>query len=94
MRKVMGWDIDGLKSEVEKENFEKAQKDWKDKRSKGPVLNENNSGEDLQKEAEWIQQNIFYRLYRHCKKIKVCGRSRRWCVRPSLCRVRHHVAAG
>ena len=54
-RNVMGWDIDGLKSEKEKENYEKAKKYWKDKSSERTVLTEESSGEELQKEAEWIQ---------------------------------------
>ena len=54
-RKVTGWDIDGLKLEEEKENYEKAKKDWKDKSSKRPVLTEESSEEELQKKAEWIQ---------------------------------------
>jgi hypothetical protein len=77
-RKVTGWDIDGLKSEEEKKNYEKAQKDWKDKSSERTVLTEESSGEDLQKEAEWIQWNFANHLNRCCKKVKVCARSKRW----------------
>jgi len=77
-RKVTGWDINGLKSEEEKENYEKAQKYWRDKSLKRPVLNEESSGEELQKEAEWIQWNFAYHLNRCCKKVKVCARSKRW----------------
>ena len=67
-RKVTGWDIDGLKSEEEKENYEKAQKQWRDKSSKSPVLNEKSSREELQREAEWIQRNFVNHLNRCCKK--------------------------
>jgi len=77
-RKVMGWDIHGLKSEEKKENFEKAQIQWRDKSSKRPVLDENSSGEELQKEAEWIQRNFVNHLNRCCKKVRVCARSKRW----------------
>ena len=77
-RKVTGWDIDGLKSEEEKENIEKAQKYWRDKSSKRPVLDENSSGEDLQKEAEWVQWNFVHHLNWFCKRVKVCARSKRW----------------
>jgi len=77
-RKVTGWDIDGLKSEEEKENYEKAQKQWRDKSLKSPVLNEKSSGEELQREAEWIQRNFVNHLNRCCKKVKVCARSKRW----------------
>jgi len=71
-------DIDGLKSKEEEENFKKAQKEWKDKSSKRPVLDENSSGDELQKEAEWIQRNFVNHLNRCCKKVKVCARSKRW----------------
>jgi len=77
-RKVTGWDIDGLKSKEEEENYEKARKEWKDKSSKRPVLDEKSSEDDLQMEAEWIQQNFVNHLNRCCKKVKVCARSKRW----------------
>jgi len=77
-RKITGWDIDGLKSKEEEENYKKAQKEWKDKSLKRPVLDENSSEEDLQKEAEWMQRNFVNHLNRCCKKIKVCARSKRW----------------
>jgi len=77
-RKITGWDIDGLKSKEEEENYKKAQKEWKDKSLKRPVLDENSSEEDLQKEAEWIQRNFVNHLNRCCIKIKVCARSKRW----------------
>ena len=77
-RKVTGWDIDGLKPEEQKENYEKAEKDWKDKSSGRPVLTEKISAEELQKEAEWIQRNFVNHLNRCCKKVKVCVRSKRW----------------
>ena len=51
-RKITGWVIEGLKSKEEEENCKKAQKEWKDKSSKKPVLDENSSGDDLQKKAE------------------------------------------
>jgi len=50
-QKITGWDIDRFKSKVEEENYKKAQKEWKDKSSKRPVLDENRSGDDLQIEA-------------------------------------------
>jgi len=77
-RKGTGWDIDGLKSEEEKENYEKAKKYWKDKSSERPILTEESSGEELQKEAEWIQWSFVNHLNRCCKKVKVCARSKRW----------------
>jgi len=77
-RKITGWDIDGLKSKEEEENYKKAQKEWKDKSSKRPVLNEKSSEDELQMEAEWIQRNFVNHLDRCCKKIKVCARSKRW----------------
>jgi len=77
-RKITGWDIDGLKSKEEEENYKKAQKEWKDKSLKRPVLNENSGEDELQKEAEWIQRNFVNHLNRCCKKIKVCARSKRW----------------
>jgi len=51
-RKITGWDIDGLKSKEEEENYKKAKKEWEDKSSKRPVLDVKSSEEDLQKEAE------------------------------------------
>ena len=77
-RKITEWDIDGLKSKEEEENYIKAQKEWKDKSSKRPVLDEKSSGDDLQKEAEWIQQNFVNHLNRCCNKVKLCARSKRW----------------
>jgi len=77
-RKITGWDIDGLKSKEEEENYKKAQKDWKEKSSKRPVLNEKSSEDDLQKDAEYIQQNFVNHLNGCCKKVKVCARSKRW----------------
>ena len=47
-RKIAGWDIDELKSKEKEENYKKADKEWKDKSSKRPVLNENSSGDDSQ----------------------------------------------
>ena len=77
-RKVTGWDIDGLKSEEEKENYEKAQKECKEKSSKRPRLTEESSEEDLQNEAEWIQRNCANHLNKCCRKVKVCAKSKRW----------------
>jgi len=77
-RKVTGWDIDRLKSEEEKENYEKAENYWKDKSSERSVLTEESSEEELQKEAEWIQRNFVNHLNRCCKKVKVCARYKRW----------------
>jgi len=77
-QKITGWDIDGLKSKEEEENYKKAQKEWKDKSSKRPVLNGKSSREDLQMEAEWIQRNFVNHLNRCCKMVKVCARSKRW----------------
>ena len=77
-RKITEWDIDGLKSEEEKEKAETAEKYWNNKSSKRPVLDENSSGENLQREAEWIQQNFVNHLNRCCKKVKVCVGSKRW----------------
>jgi len=77
-RKVTGWDIDGLKSDGETENYEKAEKYWEDKSSERPVLTEESSGEELQKQAEWIQRNFVNHLNRCSKKVKVCARSKRW----------------
>jgi len=77
-RKITGWDIDGLKSEEEKENYKKANKYCEDKSSKRPVLDEESSRGDLQEEAEWIQQNFANHLNRWCKKVRVCVRSKRW----------------
>jgi len=54
-RKITGWDINGLKLKEEEENYKKAQKEWKDKSSKRPVLDEKSSEDNLQMEAEWIQ---------------------------------------
>jgi len=42
------------------------------------MLNEESNAEDLQREADWIQQNFVNHLNKHCKKIKVCARSKRW----------------
>jgi len=78
LRKVTGWDIDGLKSDEENENYEKAKTEWKDKSAKRPILNERSSGEELQSEAGWIQRNFVNHLNRCCKKVKVCARSKRW----------------
>jgi len=77
-QKITGWDIDGLKSKEEEENYKKAQKEWKDKSSRRPVLDEQSSREDLQREAEWIQRNFVNHLNRCCKKVKVCARLKRW----------------
>jgi len=77
LRKIMGWDIDGLKSEEEEENYKKAKKYWEDKSSKRPVLNKGSSREELQKEAEWIQRNFVTHLIRCCRKVEVCARSKR-----------------
>jgi len=76
--KITGWDIDGLKSKEEEENYKKAQEELGDKSSKRSVLNDKSSGDELQREAEWIQRNFVNHLNRHCKKVKVCARSKRW----------------
>jgi len=77
-RNVTGWDMDGLKSKEEEENYKKAQTSWMDKSLKRPILNEESSEEDLQREAEWVQRNFVNHLNRYCKKVKVCKRSKRW----------------
>ena len=76
MRKITGWDIDRLKED--KKNYEKVQKQWEEKSRLRPVLNENSSGDELQKEAGWIQKNFVNHLNKSCKKIKVYARSKRW----------------
>jgi len=76
--KITRWDIDGLKSKGEEEHHKKAQKEWEDKSSKRPVLDEKSSGDELQREAEWIQWNFVNHLNRCCKKVQVCARSKRW----------------
>jgi len=68
-REITGWDIDGLTLKEEEENYKKAQKEWEDKSSKRPVLDENSSGDELQGEAEWIQRNFDNHLNRCCKKV-------------------------
>ena len=65
-RTITGWDTDGLKLKEEEENYIKAQKEWKDKSSKRPVLDEKSSEEDVQMEAEWIQRNFVNHLNRCC----------------------------
>jgi hypothetical protein len=64
LRKVTGWDIDRLKTEEEKENYEKAKTYCKDKTSKRSILTEESGEEELQKEAEWIQRNFVNHLNR------------------------------
>jgi hypothetical protein len=41
-------------------------------------LDEESSGDELQKEAEWIERNCVNHHNRCCKKIRVCARSKRW----------------
>jgi hypothetical protein len=77
-REVTGWDIDGLKSKEEEENYKKAKKEWKDKSSERPMLTEESSEEELLKEAVWIQRNFVNHLNSCCKQVKVCARSKRW----------------
>jgi len=73
--------MDGLKSEEETDNYKKAQNWWEDKGTKRPGFKENSRGDDLQKEVEWIQRIFVNHLNRCCKKVKVCGRSKRcWTV--------------
>jgi CxxC motif-containing protein len=43
-----------------------------------PILDEESSGDELQKEAELRQRNFVNYLNRYCKKIQVCARSKRW----------------
>jgi hypothetical protein len=75
-RKIVGWDLDHLRED--KENYKKVQKQWEEKSRARSVLNEESSQEELQEEAEWIQGNFVNHLNRHCKKIKVCSRSKTW----------------
>jgi len=79
-RKITGWDIDKLRGETEEEkkNFKRVQKEWEERSIKNPVLNEESSEGDLQREADWIQKNFVSHLNKHCKKVKVCARSKRW----------------
>jgi len=70
--------MDGLTSEGEKENYEKAQKYWRNKSLKRPVLTEESSEDELQMEAECIKRNFANHLNRYCKKVNVCARSKRW----------------
>ena len=46
LRKIIGWDIDGLKSKEEEENYKKAQKELKDKSTKRPILSEESSEDE------------------------------------------------
>jgi uncharacterized protein involved in tolerance to divalent cations len=63
---------------ADEENYKKVQQYWGEKSRSRSILNEKSSGEDVQEEAEWIQQNFVNYLNRYCKKIKVCARSKRW----------------
>jgi len=74
--KITGWDIDGLKEE--EKIYKNVKKQWEEKSLKRLILHEESNGEDLQEEAEWVQRNFVNHLNRHCKKIRVCARSKRW----------------
>jgi hypothetical protein len=69
---ITGWDINGLPGETqeEKKNLKKIHKQWEERSTKNPILNEESNEEDLQREADWIQKLFFNHLNRHCKKIK------------------------
>jgi hypothetical protein len=51
-------------SKEEEKNYKKAQKEWEDKSSKRPVLDEKSSADEIQREAEWIQRNYVNHLNR------------------------------
>ena len=72
----MGWDIGSLMKD--KELLNKTRKSWEEKIGRTPSLRDDATREELEVQAERIQECIIGALDEHAKKVRICARSKRW----------------
>jgi ribonuclease HI len=70
------WAISDITEDEDKR--EAAQKSWKNLSEYRAKLNDFSTEQDLESEAEWIQESMFEVLNKHARKLRLCARSKRW----------------
>jgi hypothetical protein len=75
-REVRGWRVSDITHS--EEEGKAAATEWKAETQGRPVLSDESEEEEVEEEAEWIQGALARVLDNHCKKIKVCAKSKRW----------------
>jgi hypothetical protein len=71
-----GWQIGALA--MDEEALKAASDTWNELASSQPRLIDSCSLEDVEKEAEWVEESLTKVLNLHTKPIKLCARSKRW----------------
>jgi ribonuclease HI len=75
-REARGWRVSDV---TESEEAGKAAAaDWRSRAAGRPVLSSESSAEAAEAEAQWIQSELTALMDVHCKKIRICARSKRW----------------
>ena len=72
LRKLMDKDKEG------EERRAAAKRDWMQAQADRPILDDNSSAADTEREAQWIGEEITDILNRHAKRLRICSRSKRW----------------
>jgi hypothetical protein len=73
---IRGWAILDLVSDEEKKK--EAHQEWLSYTNNRPILNDSSEVQQLEDEADWIQQAIIQILDKHARTIRICARSKRW----------------
>jgi hypothetical protein len=71
---LIGWNLAAMSKLDEKA----AQKLWKELEGQRARLDEECTGDDVEREAEWCQETLSKVLDDKAKKIRICARSKRW----------------
>jgi hypothetical protein len=71
---VIGWNLAAMSKEDEKA----AEKLWKELEGHRARLDEECTGDEVEREAEWCQETLSKVLDAKAKKIRICARSKRW----------------
>jgi hypothetical protein len=71
---VIGWNLAAMSKEDEKA----AEKLWKELEGQRARLEEECTGDEVEREAEWSQETLSKFLDAKAKKIRICARSTRW----------------
>ena len=73
---VTGWQIEAL--QASEEALKLATIAWNSEAEGRLPLGDQNTEEDLIREAYWVQDTLTSLLDRHAKAIRICARSKRW----------------
>jgi len=71
---VMGWNLAAMSKEDEKS----PEKLWKELEGQRARLDEECTGDEVEREAEWCQETLSRVLDAKAKRIRICARSKRW----------------